>query len=76
MLKTIAKLHIRTIGVSETLKGRLSDRRAAGFLEYSLLALAALAIFVVISKFFIPAVNNVFIQIVDTLKGASSVGKG
>lgn len=73
MLELVVKLHLfvtgRMTSFASNFQSRTATRRAAGFLEYSLLALGALAAFIVFSKLFIPELNNVFTNITDTLKG-------
>lgn len=73
MLELVAKLHLFVAALftslTSQLQARTATRRGAGFLEYSLLALGALAAFVVFGSIFIPELNNVFGNITNTLKG-------
>lgn len=68
MLALITYLQIAFASLSASAVRRTATARAAGFLEYALLALAALAIFVLISAIFVPEMGNLFTRITTTLK--------
>jgi Flp pilus assembly pilin Flp len=68
MLALISYLQVAFAALSGGVARRTATARGAGFLEYALLALAALAIFVLISTLFVPEMGNMFKRISETLK--------
>lgn len=72
MLELVVKLQIMLSIAAErianAMSARVANRRAAGYVEYLLIALGAIAIFYLVQRFFIPGLGNSFKGIVNKLK--------
>lgn len=68
MFKLLVSTQVALAQVGRDLQNRRSRRRAAGMLEYALVALVSIAVFVAIRAVFPGLVQGVFDTMVKTIK--------
>ena len=67
MMKFIISTQLALTGSTRQVSSRLKNRKAAGMLEYALVALLSIAVFAALNLIFPNAVGSIFTRIVNTI---------